>query len=238
MTDHPILLVTGGSRGIGAAVSRLAAMQGYHVIVNFAHGLDAASALVGEIRAAGGQADAIRADIGFEEEIALLFSEIDRRFGRLDGLVNNAGIVDQAARLDEMDRARLEPDVPRQHDRRHAGGRRGRARMSTRNGGRGGAIVNISSMAAVIGAPSLYVDYAASKAAIDTLTVGLAREVATEGIRVNAVRPGVIETELHATGGLPDRPRDMAPQIPMQRPGLPDEVAERCFIFSAPRHPM
>jgi NAD(P)-dependent dehydrogenase (short-subunit alcohol dehydrogenase family) len=226
MSDRPVLLVTGGSRGIGASVALKAAENGWAVVINYARDRDAAEAIAGAINDTGGSAIAVQGDVAREEDIAAIFGVVDNAFGRLDGLVNNAGIVDVVARLDEMSRARLE----RMFTVNVIGALRvaGEAvrRMSTRHGGAGGSIVNISSMAAVLGSPTQYVDYAASKGAIDTLTVGLAREVAGEGIRVNAVRPGIIDTDIHASGGTPDRVRDMAGSLPMKRAGEPDEVAD------------
>jgi NAD(P)-dependent dehydrogenase (short-subunit alcohol dehydrogenase family) len=226
MSDRPVLLVTGGSRGIGASVALKAAENGWAVVINYARDRDAAEAIAGAINDTGGSAIAVQGDVAREEDIAAIFGVVDNAFGRLDGLVNNAGIVDVVARLDEMSRARLE----RMFTVNVIGALRvaGEAvrRMSTRHGGAGGSIVNISSMAAVLGSPAQYVDYAASKGAIDTLTVGLAREVAGEGIRVNAVRPGIIDTDIHASGGTPDRVRDMAGSLPMKRAGEPDEVAD------------
>ena len=226
MSAGPVLLVTGGSRGIGAAVCVAAAKAGWRVAVNYATNRDAADAVVGAIVAAGGSAIAVQGDVGSEADIQAMFAAVDAAFGRLDGLVNNAGIVGPTARIDEMSVERLE----RMFRINVTGSIRCAAeavrRMSTRYGGKGGAIVNISSAAAVLGSPAQYVDYAASKGAIDTFTIGLAREVATEGIRVNAIRPGVIDTEIHASGGLPDRARDLAPTIPVQRPGTAEEVAD------------
>ena len=229
--DAPVLLVTGGGRGIGASVCRMAASAGWRVVVNYASNAVAANTLVAEIEAAGGTAVAVQADIGEEADLLALFARIDATFGRLDGLVNNAGIVDVTARIDAMSRERLD----RMFRVNITGSIRCAAeavkRMSTRNGGKGGVIVNVSSMAALLGSGGQYVDYAASKGAIDTLTIGLAREVALEGIRVNAVRPGVIDTDIHASGGLPDRARDMAAVIPLQRPGTADEVAGAILYF-------
>ncbi|MCY1497830.1 putative oxidoreductase YgfF [compost metagenome] len=226
MSAGPVLLVTGGSRGIGAAVCVAAAKAGWRVAVNFATNRDAADTVVGAIEAAGGSAIAVQGDVGSEADIQAMFAADDAAFGRLDGLVNNASIVGPTARIDEMSVERLE----RMFRINVTGSIRCAAeavrRMSTRYGGKGGAIVNISSAAAVLGSPAQYVDYAASKGAIDTFTIGLAREVATEGIRVNAIRPGVIDTEIHASGGLPDRARDLAPTIPVQRPGTAEEVAD------------
>jgi len=224
-TDQPVLLVTGGSRGIGASVCRMAAAAGWQIAVNYASNVEAAAAVVAEVEALGGTAIAIQGDVGVEADIVRMFATIDQVFGRLDGLVNNAGIVDVTARVDEMSWERLERmfRVNISGSIRCAG--EAVKRMSTRHGGQGGVIVNVSSVASQMGSGGQYVDYAASKGAIDTFTIGLSREVALEGIRVNAVRPGVIETDIHASGGLPDRAREIAPQIPMQRPGQADEVA-------------
>ncbi|MFP3545239.1 SDR family oxidoreductase [Rhizobium sp. SIMBA_035] len=226
MSDAPVLLVTGGSRGIGAAVCRLAASQGWRVAVNYASNAAAAESVVGEIKSKGGDAIAIQGDVGNAADIAAMFQAVDRHFGRLDGMVNNAGIVDQPQRVDEMSVERIERMMRINITGSILCAAEAVRRMSTRHGGKGGSIVNISSMAVIIGSPSQYVDYAASKAAIDTFTIGLAREVATEGVRVNAIRPGIIDTDIHASGGLPDRARDMASSIPMQRPGTAAEVAD------------
>ncbi|PBC21905.1 SDR family oxidoreductase [Mesorhizobium sp. WSM4310] len=220
-----VLLVTGGSRGIGAAVCRLGAKAGYRVAVNYASNNAAADALVGEIKAAGGEAFAVKGDVGSEADIISIFEAVDRSYGRLDAFVNNAGIVDAKARVEEMSAARLERMMRINVVGSILCGREAVKRMSTRHGGKGGAIVNISSAAAVLGAPDNYVDYAASKGAIDTFTVGLAREVALEGIRVNAVRPGIIDTDIHASGGQPDRVALIQDTLPMKRAGTADEVA-------------
>ena len=226
MSDDRVLLVTGGSRGIGAAVCRKAASQGWRVMINYASNEAAARAVAAEIEAAGGVAKIVQGDTGTEEGIAGIFAAVDTEFGRLDGLFNNAGVVDQKARLDSYSRERLE----RMFNINVIGAIRcaGEAvkRMSTIHGGRGGVIINNSSMAAVLGGPNFYIDYAASKGAIDSLTIGLSKEVAAEGIRVNAIRPGIIDTDIHASGGTPDRARQSAGDIPMQRPGLADEVAD------------
>ena len=220
-----VLLVTGGSRGIGAAICRLGAKAGYRVAVNYASNKAAADALVSDIKAAGGDAFAVKGDVGSEADILSIFEAVDRTHGRLDAFVNNAGIVDAKARVDEMSAARLERMMRINVVGSILCAREAVKRMSTRHGGNGGAIVNISSAAAVLGAPDNYVDYAASKGAIDTFTIGLAREVALEGIRVNAVRPGIIDTDIHASGGQPDRVALIQDSLPMKRAGTADEVA-------------
>lgn len=223
--SQKVLLVTGGGRGIGAAICRLAARAGYRVAINYASNQDAANALAAEIKAAGGEAFAVKGDVGSEADIVAMFEAVDRAYGRLDAFVNNAGIVDAKARVDEMDVARLERMMRINVVGSILCAREAVKRMSTRHGGPGGAIVNISSAAAVLGSPGEYVDYAASKGAIDTFTIGLAREVALEGIRVNAVRPGIIDTEIHASGGQPDRVARFQDALPMKRAGTADEVA-------------
>jgi NAD(P)-dependent dehydrogenase (short-subunit alcohol dehydrogenase family) len=223
---NKVLLVTGGSRGIGAATAVLAARQGWAVVVNYSARGDEAQAVVDQIAAEGGRAMALRADVADEAQVLALFEQIDRQWGRVSGLVNNAGVVDVAARLDQMTWARWR----RMFDINVLGSllcaREAVRRMSTRHGGQGGSIVNISSAASRLGSPAQYLDYAAAKGAIDTMTIGLAKEVGAEGIRVNAVRPGLIETEIHASGGLPNRVRDLAHQVPMQRGGRAEEVAQ------------
>jgi len=222
--SHPWLLVTGGSRGIGAATCRLAAEAGWSVVVNYGRDASAAEAVVGQIRDRGGRAVAIGADVADEDQVLALFQQADA-LGPLGGLVNNAGIVDVGARVADMSLERLQRMWAINITGPFLCAREAVKRMSTRCGGTGGAIVNLSSAAARIGSPNQYVDYAASKAAIDTFTMGLAKEVAAEGIRVNAVRPGIIDTQIHASGGQPDRVAQIAPTLPMQRAGTAEEVA-------------
>jgi len=223
--DQQVLLITGGGRGIGAATALLAARRGYAVAVNYASNSLAADEVVRRIRADGGTAIAVQADVGDEAQVLAMFRKLDARFGRLDALVNNAGVVDRQARVDEMSVARLERMFRINVIGSFVCAREAVRRMSTRHGGQGGAIVNVSSGASRLGSAGQYVDYAASKGAIDTFTVGLAREVADEGIRVNAVRPGLIETEIHASGGMPERAAALAPTVPMKRTGTPEEIA-------------
>lgn len=225
MSDPGCLLVTGGSRGIGAAVARLAAGHGWRVAVNYAANEDAAAAVVEAITVDGGDAFAVRGDVGHEPDVLAMFEAIDRRWGRLDGLVNNAGVVDRRARLDEMSLDRLTRMMRINVIGTMLCAREAVRRMSTRHGGTGGCIVNLSSAAATLGAPGEYVDYAASKGAVDVLTLGLARELAGEGIRVNAVRPGIVDTDIHASGGQPDRVARMSQFVPMKRAGTADEIA-------------
>jgi NAD(P)-dependent dehydrogenase (short-subunit alcohol dehydrogenase family) len=226
MTRHrKALLVTGGGRGIGAATARLAAAHGWRVAVNYVRDESAARTVVSEIEEQGGEAFAIQGDVGSEADIMAMFEAVDGRFGSLEGLVNNAGVVDVQARVDEMSVERLERQMRINVIGSILCAREAVKRMSTRHGGHGGAIVNVSSVAAVLGSAGEYVDYAAAKGAIDTFTVGLAREVAEEGIRVNAVRPGTIDTEIHASGGQPDRAQRVAAMIPMKRPGKAEEIA-------------
>ena len=221
-----VLLITGGSRGIGAATALLAAQDGWAVAVNYANNQAAANQVVQAIAQAGGQAIAVQGDVADEAHIVRLFAAVDQQLGPVTGLVNNAGVVDVTARVEDMSWQRLERMMRINVLGSFACAKEAIRRMSTRHGGQGGVIVNLSSVAARLGAPAQYVDYAASKGAIDTFTVGLAKELATENIRVNAVRPGVIDTDIHASGGLPNRARDLAPQIPMQRPGTAEETAQ------------
>lgn len=221
-----VALITGASRGIGAATALLAAQAGYAVAVNYTRNSLAADEVVRQIRNSGGTAMAVQADVSQEADILAMFAKIDAKLGPLASLVNNAGIVDTACRVDAMSWARMQHLFATNVLGSMACAREAVKRMSTRHGGSGGTIVNVSSAAARGGGPGQYVDYAATKGAIETFTVGLAKEVATEGIRVNAVRPGIIDTEIHASGGQPDRARQLAPQVPMQRPGTAQEVAQ------------
>ncbi|HJV62312.1 MAG TPA: SDR family oxidoreductase [Albitalea sp.] len=221
------VLVTGGSRGIGAATAWLAAaQQGHAVAVNYARDAAAAQRVVDRLWAAGAQALALQADVADEQQVLAMFSRLDAELPPLVGLVNNAGVVDRSARLDEMDLARWQRMFSINVFGSFLCAREAVKRMSTRHGGRGGAIVNLSSAAARLGSPGMYLDYAASKGAIDVFTLGLAREVAGEGIRVNAVRPGIIDTEIHASGGQAERAREAAPQLPIGRAGTAEEVAQ------------
>lgn len=221
-----VLLVTGGSRGIGAAVARLGAARGYAVAVNYANDAAGAHQVVDAIEAAGGRAVAVRGDVSGETEVERMFEAVDRELGPLTALVNNAGITGRMSRLDEAS-----PDTMRRVIDVNVNGvlfcsQQAVKRMSTRYDGAGGAIVNISSAAATLGAPGEFLWYAASKGAVDTITVGLAKELARESIRVNAVVPGLIDTSLHAAAGAPDRVERLAPMIPMGRAGSAEEVAE------------
>ncbi len=220
------ILVTGGGRGIGAATSWLAAQRGWAVAVNYTHGTAAAQGMVARIRDAGGTALAVQADVSDEAQVLAMFEAIDAEMPPLGALVNNAGVVDVQTRIDVITMTRLQRMFAINVFGTFICAREAVKRMSTVHGGNGGAIVNLSSAAARIGAPGMYVDYAAAKGAIDVFTMGLAKEVALEGIRVNAVRPGIIATEIHASGGTPNRAAQMAPMVPMQRAGSAEECAE------------
>lgn len=220
-----VVMITGAGRGIGAATARLAAQRGYAVCINYQRDRDAAEALAREIAGGGGRAIAVRADVAEEKDVLALFRECDRALGPLTALVNNAGIVDRQARVDAMDAARLQRMFSINVVGAFLCAREAIRRMSTQHGGKGGAIVNVSSAAARLGSPGEYVDYAASKGAIDTMTLGLAKELAADGIRVNAVRPGFVHTGIHASGGQPNRIERLRDGIPMKRGGEPDEIA-------------
>jgi len=225
MSAQKVLIVTGAGRGIGAAAARLAAQRGYAVCVNYRRDRGAAEGVVADIRRDGGQAIAVSADVAVEADVLRLFDTAAAELGAVDALVNNAGILERQMRLEDMDPQRMR----RIFDTNVVGAflcaREAVRRMSPRRGGRGGAIVNVSSIAARLGAPGEYIDYAASKGALDTLTIGLSKEAAADGIRVNAVRPGMIYTDMHASGGEPGRVDRLAPSIPLGRGGTVDEVA-------------
>ena len=220
-----VLIVTGGSRGIGAATALLAARRGYAICVNYLQGHDEAAQVVNVIQRDGGTAIAVRADVCSEPEVAALFETVDRHLSAASALVNNAATLERQMRVDEMDAARLQRIFAVNVIGPFLCAREAVRRMSTRYGGNGGSIVNVSSGASRSGAPGEYVDYAASKGAVDSFTIGLAKEVAEEGIRVNAVRPGFIYTGLHAKGGEPARVDRVKSSVPMQRGGQPEEVA-------------
>jgi NAD(P)-dependent dehydrogenase (short-subunit alcohol dehydrogenase family) len=226
MEQKKIVLITGASRGIGSATALLVAKQGWAVAVNYVANSLAADEVVRQIRAAGGTAIAVQADVALEAHVMRMFETVDTELGPICGLVNNAGVVDMPSRVDAMSVERLTRMWTTNITSSFVCAREAVKRMSTKHGGAGGSIVNLSSAAARLGSPGQYVDYAASKAAIDTFTLGLAKEVALEGIRVNAVRPGIIDTDIHASGGLPDRVAQVAPMVPMQRAGTAHEVAE------------
>lgn len=224
--DQPVMLITGASRGIGAVTAQLAARRGYAVAVNYVHNAEAAQSVVEAVAREGGQAMAIQADVAQEDDILRMFNQVGERWGRLDTLVNNAGVLEQMMPVVRMSRAR----ISRVMDTNVVGlmlcCREAVKRMAKSQGGAGGTIVNVSSVAARLGSPFEYVDYAASKAAVDAITLGLAKELATDGVRVNAVRPGLIFTEIHASGGDAHRVERLQANVPMQRGGLCEEVAE------------
>jgi NAD(P)-dependent dehydrogenase (short-subunit alcohol dehydrogenase family) len=227
-----VMLVTGGGRGIGAATCRLAAEQGYRLCVNYLRNRDAADKVVRDISSRGGKAIAVGANVADEADVLRLFQTVDRELGRIDALINNAGILARASRLQDIDLARIEKLYATNVFGAMLCAREAVKRMSTRNRGSGGAIVNVSTGFVKSGAPGMFVDYASSKAAIEAFTGGLAREVATEGIRVNAVRPGMIDTEIHAEGGDPDRMKKAKDVVPMKRAGEAEEVA-RAILWLA-----
>jgi NAD(P)-dependent dehydrogenase (short-subunit alcohol dehydrogenase family) len=220
------MLITGASRGIGAATARLAARRGWDVAVNYTRNSDAAAAVVADVRHAGRQAIAIQADVAKPDDIARLFKTLDAELGRLDGFFNNAGMLEKAAKFVDMDIARLQRVLAVNTVGAFVAAQEAVRRMSTRLGGKGGVIVNMSSMGAKLGGPNEAIDYALSKGAIDTMTIGMAKELAPEGIRVNAVRPGMIDTDIQRDTGIPDRVARAVPLIPLQRGGTAEEVAE------------
>ncbi|MBM3597971.1 MAG: SDR family oxidoreductase [Alphaproteobacteria bacterium] len=222
----PVVIVTGGSRGIGAACALLAGARGWRVVINYRSEKRAAERVVTAIRRSGSQAIAVQGDMAVEADVLKLFREADRAFGRLDGLINNAGITGKPSRVDQIGADPLRRVLEVNIVGPFLCAREAIKRMSSARRGRGGAIVNISSAAARLGGPGEWVHYGASKGAIDTMTIGLGREVAAEGIRVNAVRPGLIDTDIHATAGLPDRVAKLAPTVPMRRAGSAEEVAD------------
>ena len=228
------ILITGASRGIGAACALLAGRRGYTVCVNYRENADAATRVVNAIEGAGGRAFAVAADVADEDDVVRLFAEVDARCGRLDALVNNAGILARQTRVEHMDAARINRILATNVTGSFLCAREAVRRMSTRHGGSGGAIVNVSSRAAVLGSANEYVDYAASKAAVDTLTIGLAREVAGEGIRVNGVRPGPILTDIHEVHGGYDAARAIGATGPLGRAGEPAEIAEAVLWLLSP----
>lgn len=229
-----VILITGGSRGIGAATALLAARQGYAVCVNYVRDVQAAEALCARIASEGGVAIAVQADVGEEADVQRLFGEVDARLGALTALVNNVGVLEQKCRLADISVQRLERVLRTNVISYFLCCQQAVRRMSTAHGGQGGRIVNVSSAAARLGSPGEYIDYAASKGAVDTLTLGLAKEVAAEGIRVNGVRPGIIYTDIHASGGEPGRVARLASGVPMQRGGQPEEIADAILYLLGP----
>jgi len=225
MKNAGVMIVTGGGRGIGAATARLAAKRGYAVCVNYLRDRSSADRVVQDIRDDGGSAVAVAGDVAAEQDVVRLFAECDRSLGPLTALVNNAGIVERQSRVEAMDGARLQRMFSTNVVGAFLCAREAIKRMSKKHGGKGGAIVNVSSGASRLGSPGEYVDYAASKGAIDTMTVGLAKELADDGIRVNCVRPGFVHTDIHAAGGEPNRIERLRDSIPMKRGGEPEEVA-------------
>ena len=222
----PVLLITGASRGIGAATAVLSAQAGWDIVVNYTQNKAAAEALCKQLESLGAKTLCVQADVGTEGQILKMFAQSDSHFGALHGLVNNAGVVDMTSKVVDMSWERLERMMRINILGTIACSKEAIKRMSTEHAGQGGSIVNLSSVAAKIGGATQYVDYAASKGAIDSFTTGLARELATQGIRVNAVRPGIIDTEIHASGGQPNRAKDAAGAVPMQRAGSAEEVGK------------
>lgn len=231
-SQPPVILITGGSRGVGAATARLAAAQGYDVAISYLSDRSAAESVVADVRAAGRQGLAVQADSADPAQVAGLFAELDRAFGRLDVLVNNAAILQKQSRLEDLDFERMQRIFAVNAIGPILCAQQAIQRMSSRHNARGGSVINISSAAARLGSPNEYVDYAASKGALETFTIGFAKEVAREGIRVNCVRPGHIYTQMHASGGEPGRVDRVKDSIPMGRGGQPEEVA-RAILWLA-----
>ncbi len=233
MNSPTVAIISGGGRGIGAETAKLFARQGYAVCINYKSNADAAASVVEDIVAMGGQCIAVQADVSQEADVMRLFETVDKQLGTLTVLVNNAGILKKQMRLDEMGAERINTILSNNVTSYFLCCREAVKRMSTRHGGQGGVIVNVSSTASRSGSPNEYIDYAASKGAIDTLTKGLSLEVAAEGIRVNCVRPGLIHTDMHADGGEPERIERLKSKIPLQRGGLPEEVAEAIYWLAS-----
>ncbi|WP_206486104.1 SDR family oxidoreductase [Thalassotalea sp. G2M2-11] len=233
MNNQKVAIITGGGRGIGAATVRLFAKNDYAVCINYQSNVEAANQLAQEVKAQGGQCITVQADVSNESDVERLFATVERELGAISVLVNNAGILKKQMRLEEMSAERINAVLINNVTSYFLCCREAVKRMSTRHGGVGGVIVNVSSGAACSGSPNEYIDYAASKGAVDTLTKGLSLEVAAEGIRVNCVRPGLIYTDMHASGGEPDRIARLAKNIPLQRGGLPEEVAEAIFWLAS-----
>jgi NAD(P)-dependent dehydrogenase (short-subunit alcohol dehydrogenase family) len=233
MSVRKVVVITGGSRGIGAATAKLFAQNGFSVCINYKSNTEAAQALVEEIKALGGNCISVQADVSKESDVLQLFETVDRELGSVSVLVNNAGILKKQMRLEEMSADRINSILVNNVTGYFLCCREAVKRMSTCQGGLGGVIVNVSSVAARTGSPNEYIDYAASKGAIDTLTKGLSLEVAAEGIRVNCVRPGLIHTDMHSDGGEPERIERLKSKIPMQRGGFPDEVAEAIYWLAS-----
>lgn len=228
-----VVVITGSSRGIGAATARLFANEGWSVCINYVNNAEAAQAVANEVSAHGVPAITVQANVAIEADVMRLFDTVDKELGTLNSLINNAGILLPQSRLSGMNADRLDKLLSTNVTSCFLCSREAVRRMSTKEGGNGGTIVNVSSIAATLGAPNEYTDYAATKGAMDTFTRGLALEVADEGIRVNAVRPGIIETTIHADGGEPGRPQRLAPLTPMKRSGTPDEVAEAIYWLAS-----
>lgn len=235
MADRKVLLVTGGSRGIGAAVCRMAASEGYDVAVNYVGNEAAARAVLADVEKAGRKGIVVQGDMAKDADIARVFDEVESRLGGLTHLVNNAGVIGHSGRLADADPAMIREVVDVNVTGALLVAREGARRMSTRYGGKGGAIVNLGSMASTLGAPGEYVWYAATKGAIDALTIGLSRELAAEGVRVNSVAPGLIDTDIHASGGQPDRIERLKSSVPIGRAGTAEEVAETILFLLSGR---